>query len=396
MSGAKLLLVCLACVLIAWSMQVSAESKELSVGMEASSFLEAAGELASEAMSETSPCRGCTHTTTPAIVERAVKRRRSGPATVQRGGRWRRRGPDMRKGTADGSVLPPWDPFRIHKRQERRLARSQAKRQAQVDKETQRDNCRKARAREKRRLAIEARERKEEEEERKREAARKKEEDFSFLESEATVDAELQSLSQQEADIDTEMMVDAEQEEQANIEADADAEEAQQDLAEMESELEDSSEAEAETEEDSALVERKDEIVIKARTKPRGNRHSPSLHVTYNREDLLDESFDNKGSRAVFKRRARGQEIVRFHKRLQSDAGLAVVNGVTKMPCGREITDKGLFQPVVRNHLTATVEAAEPNPPVWRDDNIAAIKAFPVVPQYKSKGGLDEYGDPIE
>jgi len=122
----------------------------------------------------------------------------------------------------------------------------------------------------------------------------------------------------------------------------------------------------------------------------------PTSSVTYGRDDYSSEHFNNRGGRAVFKRRAKEQQVVRFEKTISSSGGQAVVKGVTKLPCGKDVTDKGLFASAISEKLSNPVPAGNPSPPQWVDDNIRAIKRLPVVPDFHSKGGLDEYGDPIE
>jgi hypothetical protein len=353
------------------------------------------------------------------------KKRSSGGGGVQRGGKPRKTAPNMRKGEADGSRLPPYDPFRINRRWQRVLDKRQAKRQAKVEEENQRERCAQMKERARKREEAEAREAAEEREEARKEAIRKKKligdyETPLFIESEAEVDAE--SDADVEAALDAEAAADAEAEAAADAEMEADALERDQDLAEMEQDVEQGFEADADIEgEGHALMETEAEAEAEAevdaeaeadKPKKKSKRKNkskvkkgpvswkalvrPSAHVTYGRENYLDEEFDNKSQRAVFKRMRRGREIVRFEKGLQSTPGQAVVNGVTKMPCGKEITDTGLFAPVVMEKPGPTVAAANPFPPVWNDDNIRVIKKLPVVPTIRVVGGLDEYGDPIQ
>jgi len=149
-------------------------------------------------------------------------------------------------------------------------------------------------------------------------------------------------------------------------------------------------EAESDAQESEAdFAELESEILMELEEAPR---------ITYSRGDFAEENFSNARGHAVFSRRARGQEIVRFEKRLQSSGGTAVtyVKGVRKNYHGKEVTDQGLSAATVVSNPGVTVEALQASAPELIDDNIAAIRHFPVVPSIHVEGGVDEYGDPIE
>jgi len=337
----------------------------------------------------------------PAIVVRPPpeEKRISSPSTVQEGGPERKRKPNMTKSSKDGKTLAPYDPFGVADRFERKLAKRHAKRQDIVNEENRKDYCRKKAAREAERLAVEARERAEEARERG-EAPAGTGSVLIQLDTELDISALTQADHEALLDMEIEAQEDLEDETLDNAEAETDAEEAAFDGAEMEAEFQhdadESADAEAEAEmeeameaEDAALVEAgEDGPVIRASSKIL----LPTAHVSYNRMPS-EELYSNKDSRAVFKRRAHGQQVSRALKKFQSSGGNAVVNGVTKTPCGKEITDTGLFAAVVKKNLDATVEAANPFPPTVVDDNVNAIHALPIVPQFREEGGVDEYGD---
>jgi len=189
----------------------------------------------------------------------------------------------------------------------------------------------------------------------------------------------------------------AEVEAEADADADADAEDEHDSLLESESEAEAETEAETESETETipdsyhSFAETESESASDAA--PNGKGLRSTSHVTVGREDLVDEHLDNEAGRAVFKRLARGREIVRFEKATTSSGGVAVVGGVTKMPCGKEVTDKGLFAAAISSNLRRPVEAADPQQPIPVDQAVAAAKKLPVVPQMKKKAVVDEYGD---
>lgn len=321
------------------------------------------------------------------------------PGTVQRGGKVFIRAPNFRKGAADGSTLPPYDPFGINWRENKYQERVQKKRQEKAELANQKERCQQIRERAVRRLENERREaaeaRAEAEAEKKRLAKPTNEqetdllevanEDSSFLEAEVDADA----LADAEADIQSEI--------DAQAEADADAAEAIEDMAEMEQDVEHGAEAdvdiESEVDDDAQLMELEGVEQVSPLVTNSAPRLMPSSQVTYGREDLQDESFDNQGGRAVFSRRARGRQIVRFERRATSSGGQAVVHGVTRTPCGKEITDKGLFGAKVLANPGETVAAVDPQAPILNDENLPFIKQFPVVPMFKEEKTLDEYGD---
>jgi hypothetical protein len=342
--------------------------------------------------------------------------------------------------------LPPFDHFGVNWRFNKVLAARQAKKQGRVNEEARQDYCRKKAEREKKRLEIEAREREEEAREKEREAALTGRGGKRDAETDAIQLMEVDTLHSADAEAITQIAVDADidaaEQEAADAQAEADAVEAAVDSAEMENEFATEAEAEAdvdadadiaaemememETEaeleadmaadvdvdadtdadaDDAALVEAESdaaaaqspsgEIVLDAQIRADSKPMVPSAHVSYNRDSLEDKSFDNKDSRAVFRRRENHFNIVRATKKFQSTGGQAVVNGVTKTPCGKEITDRGLFAPQIQQNLQATVEAANPQPPKRVDENINAIRAMPIVPEFKSTETHDEYGDEI-
>jgi len=240
------------------------------------------------------------------------------------------------------------------------------------------------------------------------------------LDSEMEMEAELEAEMEAHLDVEEGMDSVAEDESDAEFlldeaEAEADAQQALADAtgendAQLDAEIEEGIDLDASTDSefsvdiygeplastDSAFVEGHDDVVINAVTRPRpyGKGLRPSAHVTIGRELLSEENFSNEDSRAVFKRNARQHEITRFEKRVNSSGGQAVVGGVSKLPCGKDLTDKGLFAPQISNNPGLHfVEAVDPNPMEWVDDNIHAIKKLPVVPQYAVKDEPDEYGD---
>lgn len=331
--------------------------------------------------------------------------------SIQRGGKRIIRGPNFRKGAADGSTLPPYDPFGINFRYTKIQERKAEIVKARVAEENKRELLKSMHERAKRRIAIEKREAAEAKREAAREAAANAEKtqvETDLLE----VQTEADSTVDAEAELDAEAEVDADAESDAEVEAEVDAAESAADFAEMQAEAETEGEAETDAETDaesetdaevdvdaevdSALVEKKnavDQVTPIVHHRRLKRRLQPSSHVTYDRESLVDEAFDNKDNRAVFARRARGREITRFQRLATSSAGQAVVNGVTRTPCGKEITDKGLFGAVVLANPGPTVEAANPEPPVMKDSSGMVIKKLPVVPQFKEKKVADEYGD---
>jgi chemotaxis protein histidine kinase CheA len=338
--------------------------------------------------------------------------------SVQRGGIRKIRGPNFRKGAADGSTLPPYDPFGINWRHSKRQERRQAKVQERVEKENQRELCKAMQARARRRIANEKREAAEAKREAAAEAAKQAKlmqvetdllETGSDLlmevdaEAEADMDAEVEADAEMEVAMEAEQELDALAEQDAESEAEADEAETLADLAEMEADVEEGgevdqdveaeAESEAELAEAQSLMEKDAVEQVTPLVHRLKKRLHPSSHVTYGREALADETFDNKDSRAVFARRAHGREIVRFQRAATSSGGQAVVNGVTRTPCGKEITDKGLFGAVVLSNPGPTVEAANPAEPVKTDENIPVLKKLPVVPQFKEKKVVDEYGD---
>lgn len=417
-----LLLVCaiLACLLFASLASCGASSIDSDHGSAMSSFIEADIAMYGE------PTEGASQTRDP------TKARPAG--SVQHGGRKFIRGPNFRKGAADGSTLPPYDPFAIRWRHEKKMERQQARRNEQVKKENDRQNCIRLKKLAKRRREIEKREAEEAKREAEREAAKIKkltqvetdllEVDGTALveaESEAETDAEseseLDSESNAESEVDADQLselnveaeLDTEAESDAEGEAQLDAEEQADDFAEMEADVENGAEADMDIESeyeaeltaaavatptaDRSLVEQNQGEVTPLVHRNIRKRLQPSSHVTYDRESLAEEKFDNADSRAVFARRARGREIVRFQRLATSAAGQAVVNGVTRTPCGKEITDKGLFGAVISANPGPTVEAANPEAPVMKDQNIPVVKKLPVVPQFKEEASPDEYGD---
>jgi len=155
----------------------------------------------------------------------------------------------------------------------------------------------------------------------------------------------------------------------------------------------DSAEAEAD------LAEEQADIMLETATEAEleAEKGRVEMDITYGREDMGNEDFDNKAGKAVFLRRARGQEIVRFEKRMQSSPGRAVlmVKGVRYLGNDKAQTDQGLTAARVMQSPGLTVEASPASAPEMVDDNVLAIKRFPVVPQYHTHGEVDEYGDPI-
>lgn len=119
----------------------------------------------------------------------------------------------------------------------------------------------------------------------------------------------------------------------------------------------------------------------------------PSAHVTIGNRGEEMENLPNDGGRAVFARRERDVTVQRFAKSLTSSGGKAVVTGVTKLPCGKEITDQGLFAAVVNPNIKNAVEAVDPQEPKWVDDSIKTIFKLPVVPQIREAKVEDQYGD---
>jgi len=384
----------------------------------------------------------------PAIIKRRPKKRtRNEGGRVLNGGPPRKWKPNMSKGTADGSKLPPYDPFRLRRRWKRKDDARNQKRQAKADAQNRLETCRAMRARARRRERLERLAREEEkrlaaEEAQKNAAKTDGGVETDLVEVGSALNADVDAFAAEEAGLDAEMFADEQEAAQAEVEELTDAEESDQDLNEMEADVLDGAEvdvdieSEGETDVDSSAeeipdayqqqqsllehdsvaetegagaVEHEDAAagtVLRpsrrlarklARRKRKGKKKLlpvlPSKRVTFGREDLVNEGYDNSGGRAVFHRRERGQEIVRFEKRLSSTPGQAVVKGVTKMPCGKEITDQGLFQPVVKRNLSPTVEAANPQPPRWTDDNIHAVYRLPVVPQIREAAAPDEYGD---
>jgi len=362
----------------------------------------------------------------------AIVTKRPGRGKSDRGGGVLRGGrppkslePDWSEGKPDGSELPPWDPLGIGKKQERKEMWRQRRRQREVDRQTQleyakahaqKEAARKRAERkeihaEKRAAAKEAKKKA-----RKAKAARETdlmeldsqlslEEDPAFVDLDAQLHAEAQADAEQQAFDEMQFEADS-AEAQADMaemeaEADADAEDEHDSFLESGSEAEAEAEAEAETETESETETIPDSYHSFAETEsesesdaaPNGKGLRPTSHVTFGREDLVDEHFDNEGGRAVFKRLARGREIVRFEKATTSSGGVAVVGGVTKMPCGKEVTDKGLFAAAISSNLRAPVEAADPQEPIPVDQAVAAVKKLPVVPQMKKKAVVDEYGD---
>ena len=105
------------------------------------------------------------------------------------------------------------------------------------------------------------------------------------------------------------------------------------------------------------------------------------------------ENLPNDAGRAVFARRERDATVQRFAKSLTSSGGKAVVTGVTKLPCGKEITDQGLFAAVVNPNIKNAIEAVDPQAPKWVDDSIKTIFKLPVVPQIREALVEDQYGD---
>lgn len=339
---------------------------------------------------------------------RPSKYESSGGGGVQEGGRPRAaHAPNTRPSLADGSKLARWDPFNIRHRHEKKLAVEQAKRQASADAKNAMELC--AKKREKQKLREEA-EAAEIAEERALKANEAKSAADSFIEMTDAHAHATEAEAELEAEMQAEMASDAEAAAEQDAEAERDAAESAADFAERQVDIlyaAESSDDQRIEAEHRAMIETQHvhtpfvessrapkpsppRFVEKA-TLPQSSR--ASLPVTYGREDIIEESFRNNGHpRSVFARRARGQEIVRFERAVASSGGQAV-NGVTKMPCGKDITDAGLFAAVIGTNLQATVEAANPSPPVWRDDNIVAITKLPVVPMFKEAQVADEYGD---
>jgi len=237
------------------------------------------------------------------------------------------------------------------------------------------------------------------------------------------VESEITAATEVELDLNNEIAADEMAVMEDEAQANADAAEAEQDsieqeediLAENDSELEDElessdeldAEAEAEDDMESELdsedeseneAETEDSLLESESTDSRRSRRRddddlrPTPHVSYGLGELHVENDD---SRAVFHRRAKLQEVVRFEKSLLSDGGVAVVKGVTKMPCGKDVTDKGLFAAEISTNLQNTVPAADTKP-AWVDDPLHAVQRLPVVPAISTKGEVDEYGDPVE
>ena len=365
----------------------------------------------------------------PAIVISHPARKDRALGVVLAGGKWTGpKGPDMTQSAADGSELAPYDPFSIEKWHSKLLARRQAYKQHKVNLVSQLEALKATAERTKRRLAQEAKEIAEEKarvaaEEEAAKLKNKQEVESELMEisadatteTEAETETAVESESEMLAELAAEAAVDAEQESAQELEAQADAEEEAEDLASAEADIEAGfevdveaefgtdadaetdaeSEAESETDADSES-EDDDALLAELSASDPVGTDRPSDYVTMGREDLIDESFNNNGGRAVFARRQREKEIVRFEKTTQSSGGNAVVNGVTKLPCGKEITDKGLFAAAVSENLGATVEAANPEEPIAVDENIAVIKALPVVPQNAPQQTVDEYGDAQE
>lgn len=381
--------------------------------------------------------------------------RNSGGGGMYAGGHpkdWR---PDMSVSAADGSELAPYDPFRINKYFEKTLAERAAKRQAKVEIENQRERCQAMRERAARREANERREAEEERRENAREAKRlaKIKQDSNQVETElmevaAETDADADSETEVDGELLAELEADMAAEVDAEAEADADIAERSEDMSEMEADVEEGAEADADVESESdasnegeaavevlsseaipdsyqsgqSMIESEAEAETEAETEADAEADSerkgkkagrsgkkarrslrskkialrraiPASQITYNNGDLAEQTFANDGGRAVFARRAAGATSVRFEKLHQSSSGNAVVNGVTKLPCGKEITDKGLFGAVVKVNPGPTVEAADPQAPVWKDDVRQTIWQLPVVPQFKKAPVADEYGD---
>ena len=350
----------------------------------------------------------------PAIIVSHPPRSDRALGVVLAGGKWTGpKGPDMSKSSANGDTLAPFDPFRIEKWHSKRLARRQERKQHKVNLESQLEALKATAERTKRRLAQEAIEIAEEKARAAAEAEAEKKKNFQEVEAElmevsASTETNAETESEMLAELAAEAAVDAEQEAAQELEAEADAEEEAEDLASAEADIEAGFEvdvdaefnadadSETESETDSESAEDDDALLAELSASDPAGSDRPSDYVTYGREDLIDETFNNGGGRAVFARRQRGQEIVRFEKTTQSSGGNAVVNGVTKLPCGKEITDKGLFAAAVSENLGATVEAANPEAPVRVDENIAVVRALPVVPEHVAQKGLDEYGDADE
>jgi len=314
--------------------------------------------------------------------------RTSGGGGVQRGGSKITIGPDLRKGTADGSELPPWDPFRIHKRQERKLARIQARRQERVERENALDLCRAKKERQRRR---EENERRELEAEAAEAASEKAKAAAALAKRKSMYETDLMEIESQTLDGES-TLNDEEDTLFAELESEAaeDNEVMELHAAEFAS---DSAEAEAD------LAAEQADIMLETATDAElaAEKGRVEMDITYGREDMGNEDFDNKGGKAVFMRRARGQEIVRFEKRMKSSPGRAVVyvKGVRYLGNDQAQTDQKLTAARVMQSPGLTVEAAHASAPEMVDDNVLAIKRFPVVPQYHTRGEVDEYGDPV-
>jgi len=303
---------------------------------------------------------------------RKGRRRSSGGGGLMRGGQPKSREPDLSKSSADGETLAPWDPFKIQVRHERRLARRQQKAQAKAEVQNQLDRCRQTRERARRRRANEAREIAAEKAELSAEAANKA---ASAKDRASKYETDLMEVSAETgADMEAEAAIQAELESEM-LESDSEAAEFEADAAE--------SEADFAEQEQEALAEL--EAVTSAAAWP----------ITYGKEDYNMEDFNNESGHAVFTRRARAKDIIKFSRNHQSTPNAAVA-GVIKLQDGREVTPSGLSKATISTTLGATVTASDSGAPVLKDDNMRAIHHLPIVPQFHAEGGLDEYGDPIE